>query len=361
MNLRFSMPRVKGRGAGLGNELTPWARSFLAAQVVGAHAFKPTFGLNKRQYWRHFGTPRYDWLLHKGLERVLPVVEFTESDYIRHGAGDFLDAFSTFAEENNLYHRNNYLLVTEGMWGGYRHISAAKDFVYSTLYQSKFAAKNLLTIKARLNQNKLVVAMHIRLGDFSAATPNISDYRGKFNIALPLDWYRNIAKNITKQIGDNVQFLIISDGTDAQLKPLLDEIPAITTNDIPDSDCSDLLALAQADLLVCSVSSYSAWAAFLSDAPYIWFEPNLQKHKEGYYSIWGHETAQKADTGFTKKAILNSVQSTKESGRGIPVSLNGKLQKALFERILSHNQKPSIDADLVQYGVVPFNKSMVDD
>jgi hypothetical protein len=361
MNLRFSMPRVKGRGAGLGNELTPWARSFLAAQVVDAHAIKPAFGLNKRQYWRHFGTTRYDWLLNKSLERILPVVEFTEADYIRHGAGDFLEAFSTFAEQKKLYERNNYLLVTEGMWGGFRHIAAAKDFVYSTLYQSKFAAKNLLAISARLNRNKFVVAMHIRLGDFGAATTKISDYRGKFNIALPLEWYCNIAKNLIKQLGDNVQFLIISDGTNAQLKPLLDEIPAVTTNDIPDSDCSDLLALAKADLLVCSVSSYSAWAAFLSDAPYIWFEPNLQRHSEGYYSIWGHEAAQKIDSGFTKKALLSSVKSNKNlMGRGVPVDLKGKLPKYLIENVLIKRDPLRINTDLVQYGIVAFDKTMVD-
>ena len=52
-------------------------------------------------------------------------------------------------------------------------------------------------------------------------------------------------------------------------------MPCITTGDIPDGDCSDLLMLASADLLLCSTSTYSSLAAFLSDAPYLWFAPNL--------------------------------------------------------------------------------------
>lgn len=356
MKLRFAMPRVQGRGSGLGNELISWARAFLAAQMISAHVLRPAFGLNKRQYWKHFGTPRYDWLLYKGLECILPVVEFKEADYIRHGGGDFLDAFSSFADENKLHDRKNYLLITEGMWGGYRHIAAAKDFVYSTLYQSRFASKNLLQIRARLNPNKLVVAMHIRLGDFSAVPASLSSYQGQFNIALPLEWYCKIAKNIREYLGDQVQFLIVSDGTNEQLKPLLDEVTAITTTDIPDSDCSDLLALAQADLLICSVSSYSAWAAFLSDAPYIWFEPNLQQHQEGFYSIWGHEPEQKIKGGATREAIENH-SSAKEGihGRGIPIGINGTLPTGLLHNVLENKAQQYADLDLVQYGIVKMD------
>lgn len=355
MTLRFSMSRVQGRGAGLGNELVPWARAFLAAQVVGAHALKPAFGLNKRRYWKHFGTPRYDWILHRGMEHLLPVVEFKEADYLRHGGGDFLDAFHKFADAERLHHRSSYLLVTEGMWGGYRHIAAARDFVLATLYQSRFAARNLLRIKERLNPDKIVVGMHVRLGDFGAPSPEFSDYQGQFNLALPLEWYRNIARSIQKILGDNVQFLVISDGTPEQLKPLLDEISAVTTTDIPDSDCSDLLALAQADLLVCSVSSYSAWAAFLSDTSYLWFEPNLQRHAEGFYSIWGHETAQKVEQGATRKALENCTSASDNNpGRGLPVGLDGTLPKEFLYSLLQRKKQRQVESDLVQYGVVPI-------
>ena len=357
MTLRFSFPRVRGRGTGLGNELVPWARAFLAAQVVGAHVLKPAFGLNKRRYWRHFGTPRYDWILHKGMEHLLPVVEFKEADYLRHGGGDFLDSFSKFADEKKLHDRSCYLLVTEGMWGGYRHIAAARNYVLATLYQSRFAARNLLRIKQRLHPNKIVVGMHVRLGDFGAAPPGLSAYQGRFNLALPLDWYINIARTIMKKMGDEVQFLVVSDGTAAQLEPLLTQIPAVITSDIPDSDCSDLLALADADLLVCSVSSYSAWAAFLSKTPYIWFEPNLQRHAEGHYSIWGHEAAQQAEGGATRRALeYREITGDYSFGRGLPVGFNGTLPDVFLQDIKLRKKLNQAESDLVQYGVVPITR-----
>lgn len=357
MTLRFSIPRVRGHGAGLGNELIPWARAFLAAQVVGAYALKPAFGFNARGYWRHFGTPRYDWLLHKGMEYVLPVVEFKEVDYLHYGGGDFLDAFRQFADAERLHSISCYLLVTEGMWGGYRHIAAARDFVFSTLYQSRFAPRNLVRIAKRLHPDKPVVGMHIRLGDFGAPPLEPAAYRGQFNLALPLEWYRNIAKSIQANLGDDVQFLIVSDGTPEQLKPLLDGLPAVTTADIPDSDCSDLLALARADLLVCSVSSYSTTAAFLSDAPYIWFEPNLQRHDEGLYSIWGHEPAQQAGDSATRRAMESyGATGGANFARGVPVGIGGEVPPYLLRSLVARRAQRKAETDLVQYGVVPMSR-----
>lgn len=353
--MRFSLPRVSGRGAGLGNELTPWARSFLAAQVVGAHAMPPAFGFNSRKYWRHFGTPRYDWILHKAMERLLPVVEFGESDYLQHGGGDVVQVLRNFAEAKNLHNRQAFLLVTEGMWGGYGHIAAARDFILSTLYQSRFAASNLMRIAERLHPDKPVIGMHVRLGDFLPLSTESGMYTGRFNCTLPLEWYCNIARCIYSQLGDSVQFLIVSDGTRAQLQPLLDTIPAVTTSDLPDSDCSDLLALAKADLLVCSVSSYSSIAAFLSDKPYLWFAPNLQTHEEGFYSIWGHEEGQRRQDSPTRCAIqYRQAAESDDSGRGTPVSMQGDVPETVLAEVMKRKQQNNPLTDLVRYGVVPI-------
>ena len=158
MNIRLSMVNVKGRGAGLGNQLIPWARSFLAAQVVGAHTLPPAFGLNNRQYWRHFRTSRYDYIWQYAIRSVLPVVEFREEHWLKYGGGDVTDAFENFAIAQNLHDRSNYIINTEGMWGGYRHITAARQFIASTLYQSRYAASNLLRLERRLDRKKLIVA-----------------------------------------------------------------------------------------------------------------------------------------------------------------------------------------------------------
>ena len=359
MSMRYCLPRVQGRGAGLGNELIPWARSFLAAQMLGAQCLTPAFGMNTRRYWRHFGTPRYDFLVNRAIERLLPVVRYTEADYLRYGGGDFVKAFTPFAEEHGLHNRSAYVLVTEGMWGGYRHIASARDFVYPTLYQSRFAAKNLLTIQSRLDAEKITVAMHVRLGDFGAAAHQLDDYRGKFNLALPLEWYRNIATSIQQQLGSAVQFLVVSDGTPEQLQPLLAQLNAVTTSDLPDSDCSDLLALANADLLVCSVSSFSATAAYLSRAPYLWFEPNLQRHPEGFHSIWGHEKIQLSPESATLQAIQTHANKSGQpsSHRGFSVAMNGLVNSELLQTVLSQKNAARLDSDLIQYGVTPMTSS----
>ena len=357
MTLRYCIPRVQGRGAGLGNELIPWARSFLAAQYLGATCLPPAFGLNTRQYWRHFGTPRLDWLHHRAMTKVLPMVTFTEADYLRHGGGDFINAFEPFADENKLHHRSVYALITDGMWGGYRHIAAARDFIFTTLYQSRFAARNLLTIQSRLDRDKITVGMHVRLGDFGSAPVNLADYQGKFNLALPLDWYRNIAMSIQEQLGDKVQFLIVSDGTAEQLSPLLNGLPAITTADISDSDCSDLLALANTDLLVCSVSSFSSTAAFLSQKPYLWFEPNLQKHPEGCYSIWGHEPSQKRQGSYTQVSIQTAPYEPSQPWRGEPVGMSGILNNEFLLSVVANKRRQDCLTDLIQYGVVPVEQA----
>jgi hypothetical protein len=272
LHIRYCIAQVRNRGYGLGNELIPWARALLAAALLDAYCFPPAFGLNRRRYWRHFATPRYDWLRNRTLPRLLPRVEFTEADWRRHGAGDVLRALRGFAAEHRLLERRAYVFVTTGMWGGYLHIEAARMQMRAILQTSRYAARNLARLAARLDPARLTVGMHVRFGDFRPAD-SAQDYRGLWNTALPMEWYVNVARNLQRQLGGEAQFLVVSDGTATQLRPLLDAVPCVTTSDIPDSDCSDLLALADADLLVCSISSYSQWAAFLSQAPYLCMRP----------------------------------------------------------------------------------------
>lgn len=346
--LRFCMPEVIGRGAGLGNELVPWARSFLASQLLGAHPLLPAFGLNSRRYWRHFGTPRYDWIQHRAMKAALPVVRFTEAEYLKHGGGDVVPALRRFAGEHRLFDRTAYVLATSGMWGGMRHIAAARDYVAAQLYLSRFAAGNLLRLRERIDPAVPVVGIHVRMGDFAAAMAP-ENYRSKFNVSLPLDWYRRVVESIHAQLQGQVQFLIVSDASPDKLTALTRGLPCVFSGDIPDSDCSDMLALAGADLLVCSVSSFSVWAAFLSNRPYIWYGPNLHLHPEGFASLWGHEVGQQAAGSPTRLAISNSSSAT-SAPRAWAVAHDGIVPAALLAQLQQYRLNP--DADLVQYGVV---------
>lgn len=358
MKARFCLPRVNGRGAGLGNELVPWARAAVAGHVLDARTLPPAFGLNSRNYRLYFDTPRFDWLSHRLLEHTLPHFEFTEADFLEHGGECLSSAIRSYAAQHRLSERSAWVLTTQGMWGGYRHIVEARDFVRSRLYLSNYTAANLATIQSRLDAGRITVGMHVRLGDFQSAS-NLKTYQGQFSVSLPIDWYVSIARSLRNRLGNQVQFLVVSDGTPQQLAPLLDNCEAITTLDIPNSDVSDMLALANTDLLVCSVSSYSAWAAFLSDAPYLWFEPNLQQI-DGYYSIWGHEPRQQDPNSYTRKAMAYCKDQKPPFllARGLPVPHTGVLPESVFNRITERFQLARPEVDLVCYGVLPTSSTL---
>ena len=339
--MRYCIAQVRNRGYGLGNELIPWARALLAASLLDAYCFPPAFGLNRRRYWRHFGTPRYDWLRNRTLPRLLPRVEFTETDWRRSGAGDVLPALRAFVAEHRLLKRHAYVFVTTGMWGGYLHIEAARMQMRAILQSSRYAARNLLKIAGRLDPARITIGMHVRFGDFRAAA-EADRYRGVWNTALPMEWYVQVARSLQRDLGSEAQFLVVSDGTAAQLQPLLEAVPCITTADIPDSDCSDLLALADADLLVCSISSYSQWAAFLSQAPYLWFAPSLQVHSGGRGSIWGGSFPE------------DGLQPIDGLPRGIPVAASGVLPTALAPLLHQRRAYLRPEHDLVRGGLAPL-------
>src|SRR6202165_639111 len=242
LHLRYCMPRVKNRGYGLGNELLPWARAFLASQVLNAKLLPPAFGMNRRAYWWHFHTAPDDWIQHRALEYLLPVIEFTESDYLTHGGGDVVRALRGFAAAHRLHERRSYLLVTQGLWGGYRHVEAARDFIRCTLYQSRYAAHNLLQLRARIDPHNVLVGMHLTLGDF--APPGAAgDYQRAANISLPIEWLCALARSLDRALGDHWQLLLITDGTEQQVQALTSQWRCITTNDLLPGHCSDLLAL----------------------------------------------------------------------------------------------------------------------
>lgn len=353
MNLRFCLPRVAGRGAGLGNELIAWARAYVASTVLDAQLLPPAFGLNPRRYGRHFGTPRYDWVAQRALQACLPVVTFDERSFLDHGGESLASAIRSHGAQLGLDRRGRFLWTTEGMWGGYRHILEARDFVRRTLQGSRYAERNRATLRSRLDPAKILVGMHIRLGDFGAPAA-VGDYRGRANLSLPREWYLRIGARIRSHFGDQVQFLIVSDGTREQIEDYAAPLDAITTHGIDSSDVSDLLALAECQLLVCSISSYSAWAAFLSDAPYLWFEPNLIHHAPGLYSIWGHEPEQQKPTGATARAIQRYLQGGQPwPCRGVPVGLDGAVPATLLDSLAASPPTWAADGDLVTYGVVP--------
>ena len=350
---RWCLPLVHGKGSGLGNELLPWARAYLMARELGAACLPPAFGRNARRYGRHFGTSALDWVLHRTMVKTLPRVDFTEAHYLAHGGGDVGAAFAAFAKAEGLMGRSPLVVSTSGMWGGFLHVGRASEFVRATLYGSRFARENLAELGARLDPGRLTVAMHVRLGDFSQAPRPLAAYRNEFNVALPLAWFVEIGRQLRQRLGPAVQFQIFSDGTAAQLAPLLEEVQPVSTRCSLPADVSDLLAMSQADLLVCSVSSFSMWGAALSDAPYLWFKPQLHWHVGGSLSIWGHQPGQQQPDSATQHAFQQvASKSQPPGGRAFAVGLNDQLPETLFRALQLRLDMRRWQSDLTRFGVV---------
>jgi hypothetical protein len=358
--LQWCLPLVQGRGAGLGNELIPWARAYLMARVLNARHLPPAFGMNARGYRRHFGTPRADWIVHRAMAASLPVVRFDEADYLAHGGADVSDAFARFAKSRGLADRSPAVVVTDGLWGGIQHVARAREFVRGTLYGSRFAAANLAELSARLQPDKLTIAMHVRLGDFTSAESDPEAYRGRFNCSLPLDWFMSIGRQLLAAFGDTAQFQLFSDGAAEQLAPLVALLRPVDTRSALPSDVSDMLAMSQADLLVCSVSSYSVWAAALSQGNYLWFAPQMHEHGDDLVSIWGHEPGQQLAGGATATALASqqALAPGHRDGRAFAVGMTEKLPSGLMEALHRRANALARRGDLVRYGVAAMSRRL---
>jgi hypothetical protein len=145
---------------------------------------------------------------------------------------------------------------------------------------------------------------------------------------------------------------LLTDGTEEQLKPLTSRWRCITTNDLAPGDCSDVLALANADLLVCSLSTFSTLAAFLSDSPYVCFTPSLYPHPEGVYSLGDYDT-QRDKPGQPTRAALDQLASMPADAlpRGVGVDLDGEIPAAVIEAAVLRQQSRRWESDLVRSGV----------
>ena len=358
--LQWCLPLVEGRGAGLGNELVPWARAYLMAEVLGARCLPPAFGLNARGYHRLFGTPRWDFAWHRVMRATLPCVHFGEAEFELHGGMDAATAFTRFADAQHLRQRRPLLVTTDGMWGGFQHVDKAREFVRGTLYRSRLAARNAAALSSRLDPAKLTVAMHVRLGDFEASTTDMTAYRGRFNCALPLSWFTNIGRQLQSAMGGRVQFQLFSDGSAEQLAPLRELLNPVSTACDGPAAASDLLALSQADLLVCSVSSYSVWAALLSSSPYLWFAPQMHRHTAGFGSVWGHEASQQRAGSPTLLALAAQAAdpAANSPGRAFSIGLGAAVPDAVLDLLQRRMREKERSNDLVRCGVVPFESSM---
>nr|VFJ76916.1 MAG: hypothetical protein BECKFM1743C_GA0114222_109532 [Candidatus Kentron sp. FM]VFJ77372.1 MAG: hypothetical protein BECKFM1743A_GA0114220_109792 [Candidatus Kentron sp. FM]VFK23906.1 MAG: hypothetical protein BECKFM1743B_GA0114221_109552 [Candidatus Kentron sp. FM] len=109
------------------------------------------------------------------------------------------------------------------------------------------------------------------------------------------------------------------------------------------------------DLIVCSVSTYSQWAAFLSTEPYLWYRKQLTGDGPNLRLDW----PQWSDGGLRPMLVGRPPLSASETveggayGRGVPCDDDGALPAWLMEHLSRRIYSKHHASDLVLGGSLP--------
>jgi hypothetical protein len=355
--MRYVVARRLGvRGEGLGNEMLPWAKGMIASEVLNALLIGPSWGLNRRKYYRNFRTSRLDFLIEDALAH-LPHYSFTERDYINSGEIDFGTALKSWADMHGLFSKRHFIVTVDGMYGSYACIHGAQPFLWAKLLNSRDAISNVYKIASTFDRRKLVVAVHMRLGGDFVQLEEGESARGRFNIFIPKEWYFNVCQALVSEFRDSIQFHFFTDRGGPEFEEAVQRFNPQQVRLAGLTECSDLVLLAQADLRICSVSSYSLAASFLSGGPYVWYEPQLAKIN-GMYSLWGMEEQQRqkgsaTDRNATLVSEIEPGSAWDAEFRGYAMHASGALPAGLLtqlqRRLLVKNPMTSI----LEYGSLP--------
>jgi hypothetical protein len=126
---------------------------------------------------------------------------------------------------------------------------------------------NLVSAKIKKELTKLpkpCIGVHIRMGDFSPAAEGVK-FGTTGHTRSPQEYFINMIKSIREINGTSLPVSIFTDGKKNELSKLfqLENIHLIKGN----NDLTDLLLLSKSDIIIPSAgSTFSSWAAFISDA-----------------------------------------------------------------------------------------------
>lgn len=240
-NKDFGFFRISGPG--LANCMFVAARAYTYAKENHAIFVEPTwFKLSIGPYIRKEKDKRHYLGLfkHYGLRGLKKLICIKKHHYKENQINDFKSATSGVLE---VYGLGNYFQDIKP--------ELAKEYFSLTINDS---------IKKRVLQcdfsNK--VAVHVRMGDYSYCPEWLT----------PLDWYKTIIELISS-INNSLEFLLFSDGSDDDLKPLL-EIANVKRIFFGNA-LADIYGISRCQLVIASNSTFSAWGAFIGNKPVLFY------------------------------------------------------------------------------------------
>ena len=235
------------------------------------------------------------------------------------------------------------------MHGGYLGIRRARAYLRRSILGSPAAVRSFELVD-EIEPTRVRIGVHYRGGtDFAKHEPVKP---GVFNISLPVEWYESVINSLVKKLDVPVEVLLASDTESTELAEAL-VVDGRHPTRVASTSVGDLAALANSDLIVSSVSSFSMLAIFLSDAPYVWHADNLYG-SGGWASIWGHEAKEEGDgTGCWSRGLEVALRSGPQ--RGIPQGARPHWSDSVIRRLRDTAAGRKLSRDLIYYGVVPFD------
>lgn len=262
------MPEVLCRpvlqpGTGLGNRLFPWARCLLFARRHGARMIDPIWerpaigqlfrgGIDYRSYMRQLVMFR---LMQRDPANLGPVAGLLRSRGARvvtepadwrspaGGAGRLLVCFKDIgAVFAPLVGQHEFLL---------RELRAITRERYRRLADAAGEVPIAICVRCGNDYREPTGAPYAPLGPADKT---------------PLGWYVDTLRLVRREVGRPVRAVVVSDGTRAALRPLLEMDNVSFAR--PGTAISDLLILSRAKVLLApGASSFAAWASFFGQMP----------------------------------------------------------------------------------------------
>lgn len=251
-------------GAGLGNILFPWARSVIASKKYALEQINPTWkSLKLGPLLRgEMDTRGYsDLFIDQNISGI------TKFFILFFGKRIPEEMIKEELQKKLFWPR---VIVFNGMLNQANDILDEYDLVKNELIKMTHP-KHLKAIEVFSGKG---ITIHIRLGDFYTPSSEDEVRSGKTNCRLPLAWYIAVIKKFRDIYGEQVPINVFSDGSDGELKDILD-IPNVTRY-YYGSAIADILAIAKSEVFIASNSTFSLWGSYLGRMPTIWFPGTLR-------------------------------------------------------------------------------------
>jgi glycosyltransferase involved in cell wall biosynthesis len=230
--------------AGLGNCLFTWADGVIFAKnnnlkhyVIGWNYFYIGPILRNEKIKRSYK----DYFVYSNGLRIYWLRKFL-----------FSSKFSINPENALLNNRNNTFIFKRGDLVPTCYFDSIIEN-RELLVNSLFSMLNKDILKSVQNLKHKKLSIHIRRGDY-----NILGW------STHLDYYIHALTEIRKQVGNNIEAVVFSDGYINELDELLslDNVKMAESN----KDIVQLIDLSMSDIIITSFSTFSYWACFISDA-----------------------------------------------------------------------------------------------